>query len=63
MAVALVVDFFHGHEGHFGFDGITGFDAVFGLVAGFVIIGVAKGLGIFLSRPDSYYGDGQEPDE
>ncbi len=57
MALTLVIDALHGHVSHFGVDGIFAAYALIGLASGFVIIGVAKGLGIPLSRPDSYYGD------
>jgi hypothetical protein len=63
IAITLIVDFVHGHSAHFGFDGFTGFYAVFGLASGLVIIGVAKGLGLFLTRPDTYYDDKSEPAE
>ena len=63
IAISLIVDFFHGHASHFGFDGFVGFYAIFGLVSGLVIIGVAKGLGVFLKRPDTYYDDKSEPAE
>ena len=57
MALTVIVDAVSGHVSHFGIDGIVGAYAVIGLVSGFVIIGVAKGLGVPLSRPDTYYGD------
>ncbi len=64
MALALVIDAVHGHVSHFGIDGIVGAYAVIGLVSGFIIIGIAKGLGVPLSRPDTYYGgDKPEADE
>jgi len=57
MAVSLIVDAAYGHVGHFGLDGMFGFYALLGLASGLVIIGVAKGLGVPLSRPDAYYDD------
>ncbi len=63
MAVLLGIDVVHGHTGHFGFDGFVGFYMFFGLLSGLVIIGVAKGLGVFVSRPDTYYDDGSEAAE
>ena len=64
MALAVVVDVLHGHAGHFGFDVFPAFYALLGIVSGFLIIGIAKGLGRPLSRPDTYYGDDErEADE
>jgi hypothetical protein len=57
LAASLIVDLFVHHHGYFGFDGYLGFYAVFGFVAGLVIIGVAKGIGAPLKRPDTYYDD------
>ena len=57
MALALIIDAVFGHVSHFGIDGIAGAYAVIGIVSGFIIIGIAKGLGVPLSRPDTYYGD------
>jgi len=57
LAASLIVDFAFGHHGTFGFDGYLGFYAVFGFVAGLAIIGVAKGIGAPLKRPDTYYDD------
>jgi hypothetical protein len=57
MALAVIVDLVHGHASHFGFDAFPGFYALLGLAGGFVIIGVAKGLGAPLHRPDTYYGE------
>jgi hypothetical protein len=60
VVIALAVDAVHGHVSHFGFDGVFGFYALLGLVSGLVIIGVAKGVGALLSRPDAYYGEGEK---
>jgi hypothetical protein len=60
MAASVVVDAVHGHVGHFGFDGVLAFYAFLGIASGFIIIGIAKGLGVPLSRPDSYYGDDEK---
>lgn len=42
---------------HFPIEGWFGFAAVFGFAACAVMIGFAKLLGVFLKRPDDYYGD------
>jgi len=44
-------------KGHFEIDGLFAFFAVFGFVACVIMVVVAKALGIFLKRPDDYYGD------
>ncbi len=59
LVASLVADLAVRHHGAFGFDGYVGFHAVFGFVAGLVIIGVAKGIGAVLHRPDTYYEDGE----
>jgi hypothetical protein len=41
---------------HFGIDGLFGFHAVFGFLACAAMILVAKGLALWLKRPDTYYG-------
>jgi len=48
--------FVHRHS-LFGADGLFGFNAGFGFLACVVLVLVAKGLGVLLKRPDSYYGD------
>ena len=40
---------------HFDVESLFGFYAWFGLLACAVMIGVAKGLGLLLRRPDTYY--------
>ncbi len=60
MVLAVVADAVAGHVSHFGLDGIVGAYAVLGLVSGFVIIAIAKGLGVLLSRPDTYYGESEK---
>ncbi len=41
---------------HFGVEGIFAFHAWFGFVACAAMILVAKGLALWLKRPDTYYG-------
>ena len=52
VAADLVV---HPH-GYFGMDGTIGFYAWYGLLTCAAMIFVAKFLGIFLKRKDTYYG-------
>lgn len=40
---------------HFGIDALFGFSAWFGFLACIGLIAVAKGMGLFLKRPDNYY--------
>jgi len=44
-------------KGHFEVDGYFGFFAAYGFGTCVVMVVVAKVLGIFLKRPDSYYDD------
>ncbi len=42
---------------HFAIEGVFAFHAWFGLLACVAMIVGAKGLGLWLKRPDSYYED------
>jgi sterol desaturase/sphingolipid hydroxylase (fatty acid hydroxylase superfamily) len=42
-------------KGYFGVDEWLAFGAAFGFGACLVMVLVAKGLGVFLKRPDNYY--------
>lgn len=55
LAILVVADLFLHPHPYFGIDGIFGFYAWFAFLSccGFVV--VAKVLGIFLKRKDSYY--------
>jgi hypothetical protein len=44
-------------EAHFDVERLFGFYAWFGFVACAVLIIVAKGIGVLLKRPDTYYED------
>ncbi len=44
-------------HGHFGLDGTFGFGAWFGFASCVVLVVIAKGLSIFIKRPDTYYDD------
>jgi len=51
LAAELVV---HLHP-HFGIDSLFGFHAWFGFLACVAMIVVAKGIGLLLKRPETYY--------
>jgi hypothetical protein len=44
-------------KGYFGIDGWFGFAAAYGFLCCAAMVLVAKGLGVFLKRPDNYYDD------
>ena len=48
-------------KGYFTVDGWFGFGAVYGFVSCLLMVLVAKGLGVFLKRPNEYYRE-QEDD-
>jgi len=53
VALDLIVE----HHPYFDIDGWFGFGAWFGFIACVALIGFARLLGVFLKRPDDYYGD------
>ena len=57
LAVIVLMDFAVEHHPHFGLDGSFGFGAWFGFVACVALVAVAKAIGVFLKRSDSYYDD------
>ncbi len=62
LAVVMLVDAFVPHHPHFEGDGVTidtlpEFFPLYGFLSGFVMVVVAKALGVALSRKDNYYGD------
>lgn len=57
LALTVAAGAFIPIKGHFGADGYFGFFAVFGFGVCVVMVLVAKALGSFLKRPDSYYDD------
>jgi hypothetical protein len=46
-----------GIKGYFVVDGWLGFAAVFGFLSCVAMVLVAKGLGLLIKRPESYYDD------
>jgi len=56
LALTVAAEFALDLHPHFGIDGLFGFHAVFGFIACAAMIVVAKGLALWLKRPDSFYG-------
>ena len=57
LALTVLPDFFLSHHSHFGIDSTFGFNAWYGLVTCVGMIMLAKFLGIFLKRQDTYYDE------
>lgn len=55
LAGLVILDLFVEHHPHFGIDGTFGFGAWYGFAACVALVGIAKLLGFFLKRPDTYY--------
>ena len=57
LVVLILAQVFIYIKGYFGVDGWFGFGALFGFLACLAMVLVAKGLGLFLKRPEDYYDD------
>jgi hypothetical protein len=57
LAALVLADLVVHHHPLFGLDATFGFGAWYGFLACVVLVLLAKGLGIFLKRPDTYYDD------
>lgn len=57
LAITVLVELVVQHEAHFSVERLFGFSALFGFVACAALILIAKAIGIFLKRPDSYYDE------
>ena len=57
LALTVLGQLIVGIKGYFGVDGWFGFGAVFGFLSCLLMVLVAKGLGLFLKRPEDYYDD------
>lgn len=55
LALTVIAELFVTLDPRFAIEGIFGFYAAYGLIACIVLVAVAKGLGVFLKRPDTYY--------
>ena len=56
VALQLVIKI----KGYFLVDGWFGFGAAFGFFSCLVMVLVAKGLGVFLKRPEDYYAEADD---
>ena len=59
LALTVLAELAVHHEAHFGVERLFGFSALFGFLACAALIVVAKVIGIFLKRPDTYYDEGR----
>lgn len=62
LVAVMVVDAFVPHHPHFERDGVTidtlpEFFPLYGFLSGFVMVVVAKAIGVALTRKDNFYGD------
>jgi hypothetical protein len=57
LVATVLADLFITHHPHFWLEGTFGFGAWFGFLSCVVLVLIAKGLGQFLKRPDTYYDE------
>ena len=57
LALTVLAQLIISIKGYFGVDGWLGFAAVFGFLSCVAMVLVAKGLGLLIKRPESYYDD------
>lgn len=57
LAATVAAELFIDNKAYFGIDGVFAFNAWFGFAACAALIVFARLLGVFLKRPDTYYGD------
>lgn len=57
LALTVLAELFVTHEAHFAVEQLTGFYALFGFIACVAMILFAKGIAVFLKRPDTYYDE------
>jgi hypothetical protein len=55
LALTVAAEFLVQLHPHFEVEGLLGFHAAYGFVACLLMIVFAKGLGLILKRPDTYY--------
>jgi hypothetical protein len=57
LALSVAAQLLFKVKGYFGVDGWFGFGAIFGFLVCVTMVFAAKGLGVFLKRPEDYYDD------
>ena len=57
LALTVLAEAFFPTKPHFSVEAIFGFSAWYGFLACAVLIAVAKLLGLWLKRPDTYYDE------
>jgi hypothetical protein len=57
LALTVLAEAFVAHEAHFSLEAIFGLNAWFGFLACAALIFLAKLLGLWLKRPDTYYDE------
>ncbi|MDH4150244.1 MAG: hypothetical protein OEW79_08185 [Betaproteobacteria bacterium] len=62
LALLVVIGGFIEPHPHFGIDAIFAFPAWYGFLACIALIVIAKAIGLFIKRPDTYYPAEQERD-
>lgn len=55
LSITVVAEFFVSLHPHFDVENFPAFNALYGFLTCILMIIVAKGLAIFLKRPDTYY--------
>ncbi|MDA1118720.1 MAG: hypothetical protein O2979_12125 [Proteobacteria bacterium] len=59
LALTVLAEFFVSQHPHFRVESVPGFGAWYGFLACAGLILFAKGLAMFLKRPDTYYEKGE----
>lgn len=55
LALTVLAQFWMAEEPHFDIEGLFAFNAIYGFLVCAAMILAAKGLGVLLKRPDTYY--------
>jgi hypothetical protein len=60
LALTVLAQLLFYVKGYFTVDGWFGFGAIYGFLSCLVMVLFAKGLGVFLKRPNDYYAERDE---
>ncbi len=60
LAMTVLAQLLFYVKGYFTVDGWFGFGAIYGFLSCLVMVLFAKGLGVFLKRPNDYYAERDE---